>query len=414
MNKIQKSPGLYFIAISIVFLFILGISYHFQAEKKKIFIVFRYDDFSSISNTDFESKIFEVFRSHNMPITVGVIPFSVSEVGYDPRSQQLIELSPEKITLLKKYSEQELVDVALHGFAHQVTSTDQRTEFAGVPIESQEEKLFTGKKFLEKSLGTPIDTFIPPWNSYDLNTLKALSNSGFSTISASKIGDADENSSLFFIPATCKLTDIKRGIVTANKLSYSNPLMVVLFHDYDFKEIDETRGTITFPEFAEIIDWLSAQKNVNIITVDSATKLIPDLTAKRYIMAQANPPLSAFIESTYSEEETADLFYRESTVSFGTWLMVIGFYLTICLAIAGLSSLVSGYVFKNRKSVLRFFSISSIAVTILLVVYIFKDPFVYRKGITLLSVSLGILIGLNTLLLESRIRKSNLEINNTG
>jgi len=190
--------------------------------------------------------------------------------------------------------------------------------------------------------------------------------------------------------------------------------MVVLFHDYDFKEIDETRGTITFPEFAEIIDWLSAQKNVNIITVDSATKLIPDLTAKRYIMAQANPPLSAFIESTYSEEETADLFYRESTVSFGTWLMVIGFYLTICLAIAGLSSLVSGYVFKNRKSVLRFFSISSIAVTILLVVYIFKDPFVYRKGITLLSVSLGILIGLNTLLLESRIRKSNLEINNTG
>jgi peptidoglycan/xylan/chitin deacetylase (PgdA/CDA1 family) len=412
MNKIQKSPGLYFLTISIALLFVLGIAYHFQAEKKKLFVVFRYDDYSAISNTAFESKIFKLFSSHNMPITVGVIPISVSENAYDPQAQGLIELSPEKIELLKNHTEQGLVDVALHGFAHQVSTSQQRTEFAGVPIESQEQKLISGKKFLEKSLGTAIDIFIPPWNSYDLNTLTALSNSGFSTISASEIGDADENTPLFFIPATCAPSDVKNGVSAANKLSYDKPLMVVLFHAYDFKEIDEARGTITFQEFSEIIDWLSAQKNVNIITVDQATKLIPDLTAQRYLMAQTNPPLSAFIESTYSEEETADLFYRESTISFGTWFMVIGFYLTICLAIAGLTSLVNGYIFKNRKSVLKFFSIGSIVVTIFLIVYIFIDPFVYRKEITLLSVSLGISIGLNTLLLESRNQKSNGEIDN--
>ena len=42
---------------------------------KKINVIFRYDDYSTRSNTAAEESIIETFRKHGMPVTFGVIPF---------------------------------------------------------------------------------------------------------------------------------------------------------------------------------------------------------------------------------------------------------------------------------------------------------------------------------------------------
>jgi peptidoglycan/xylan/chitin deacetylase (PgdA/CDA1 family) len=39
----------------------------------------------------------------------------------------------------------------------------------------QLDRLIEGKRYLEGILGAPVTTFMPPWNRYDRNTLKALS-----------------------------------------------------------------------------------------------------------------------------------------------------------------------------------------------------------------------------------------------
>ncbi len=368
--------------------------------KKDIYVIFRYDDYSAISDTDFETKILETFKEHMVPVTVGVIPFIVSGNAYDPGEQPKHELTKTKIATLQQYADQGVVDVALHGYAHQVFSVNKQSEFAGMPLALQEEVLRAGKDFLEEALGVRVNTFIPPWNAYDANTLKALEDTGFSILSANKAGVVDAESSLRFIPSTCTLADVQKSISSVKKLSYSQPLMVVLFHDYDFKEVDNSRGITTFQELSTTLDWLDTQRNVHIITLDQSIKQIDDLSASRYQRAQENPPSLVFVESTYSEEQIADNFYRESTISIKTWIVVIGFYLLFCLVGGLLAYLFGSFVFRKRKSSTKFILVISFAALLLLAFYIFRDPYVYRNGMILFSFSLGIVLGLAALIIK--------------
>lgn len=59
------------------------------------------------------------------------------------------------------------------------------------------------------------------------------------------------------------------------------PVIVVLFHEYDFQEIDETRGRITYQEFYELLNWLSSQRDVRLLSISQAAQGINDLSAKR-------------------------------------------------------------------------------------------------------------------------------------
>jgi peptidoglycan/xylan/chitin deacetylase (PgdA/CDA1 family) len=107
--------------------------------------------------------------------------------------------------------------------------------------------------------GVPVATFVPPWNRYDLNTLRALEALGFSTISVSLPGPAMKTSSLNFLPSTCDLKDLRAAVRAAGRSSAAQPLIVVLFHEYDFSEVDERPGAITYPEFADFLEWLPSE-----------------------------------------------------------------------------------------------------------------------------------------------------------
>ena len=81
-------------------------------------------------------------------------------------------------------------DVSMHGVYHDSVGKSKglisgkigKTEFAGVPYEKQIETLSYGKKTLELH-GIEVDTFMPPYHSYDINTLKALNELDFKYIS---------------------------------------------------------------------------------------------------------------------------------------------------------------------------------------------------------------------------------------
>lgn len=75
--------------------------------------------------------------------------------------------------------------IAQHGYRHQYDSKDSGilginsySEFAGLSLEKQKEKLANGKAILQ-SKGIHTDIFMAPAHSYDENTLKALKEVGF-------------------------------------------------------------------------------------------------------------------------------------------------------------------------------------------------------------------------------------------
>lgn len=362
---------------------------------KQIYVVFRYDDYSSNSDTEIESEIIDIFRSIDVPITLGVIPYTFVGDASDGTTQDVIPLTAEKAEILKAGLEEGILDIGLHGYTHKNNNPDQSSEFAGLDYETQVEKLTKGKSHLENSLNTSINIFLPPWTTYDSNTLRALEELEFSTISAKKkSGEVIETSTLNFLPFTCLLSDLKPGVHAARKISYNQPLIVVLFHGYDFVENDEANGSITLQEFSDLMNWVASQDDVAIISMSESINHIQDLSVQRYISAQQKSPINTFIASTLDEDDLAKFLYPEMDITLITWLRVIGFYMMIAGFGMVLSFLFTYFILRGKRRILKILTMTSVVLTVLLLAYTFYDQYVYRRAMMLNAGAMGISIGL--------------------
>ena len=249
-----------------VALSIAGCAYR-PTPEKYVEVVFRFDDYSSTSATDLERQIIDLFSQYQAPITFAVIPFACADDIHDPGPQETIPLGARKIDLLKRAYNAGILDVGLHGYSHQTIREDHYSEFEGMDYDRQLAKLIEGKKYLEEILDAPVSAFIPPWNRYDLNTLKALETAGFSTISADLKGISTEESNLDFLPATCSIAQIRDCVDTARTDLDQQPVVVMLFHEYDFREVDERSGRTTFKAFSALLDWLDNQPDVRLRSI---------------------------------------------------------------------------------------------------------------------------------------------------
>ena len=254
-----------------------------QDEEKQITVVFRYDDYSALSSTNLELRIINAFRSMDASITFGVIPFVCKGDVIDPSPQDVVPMTSMKGDILKTAFKDEILEIALHGYSHQTINTKQGTEFSGLDYISQVERLSKGKKLLEGITGAPVTTFIPPWNRYDLNTLLALKELAFSTLSAERGGEITKESLLNFLPVTCSLLQLRDAVKAARSSSDTQPVIVVLFHEYEFQDINEKSGNITFQEFSDLLKWLNSERDVRLKSFTQAASLINDLSASRYL-----------------------------------------------------------------------------------------------------------------------------------
>jgi len=156
---------------------------------KAITVVFRYDDPSAKTNTDIEGQLIAAFRQYNMCCTFAVIPFVVRDV-HDPKPQEYLPLPEERAQLFAGAAREGVLEIAQHGYSHQTNGLQAEgySEFAGLKYEEQVQKIKKGKEFLEQKLGMPVLTFVPPWNSYDVDTLRALEQTGFQCLSSNRQG----------------------------------------------------------------------------------------------------------------------------------------------------------------------------------------------------------------------------------
>lgn len=278
-------------------------------ERKVINVVFRYDDYSSSSETNVELRIIDIFRQNKASITFSVIPFFVAGDSHDTSLQNInaIPLTAEKGKILKAGINEGVLDVALHGYSHQAINATHDSEFSGIDYNSQLERLTKGKQFLEKMIDAPVTVFVPPFNTYDLNTLRALQELGFSTISADRNGVAREDTKLNFLPYTCFLPDVKNAVQAARASSDPQPVIVVLFHQYDFKIVNPSLGITTIQKFSDTVSWLKSQEDIRILSISQAVKEINDMSSHHFLflkqLASLNSPLYYPSTSILWEEE---------------------------------------------------------------------------------------------------------------
>jgi peptidoglycan/xylan/chitin deacetylase (PgdA/CDA1 family) len=241
-------------------------------EQRLITVAFRYDDYSSWSPTDLEVKLINTFQKYNIPCTFGVVPYISSNPEVpDLDPQRVFPLTLGKANILNGAIKAGTLEVALHGYSHctiRIRGVDTNyTEFSGLDYNSQIKKIAEGKGLLEKMLGVRITTFIPPWNTYDMNTIRVLEELGFRTISADNAGVIGESSQLKFLPFNCDLLNLKDAVESARKISDVRPVIVVLFHAFDFLEIERERGKLTYQDFVELLNWVISQNDIHVGTI---------------------------------------------------------------------------------------------------------------------------------------------------
>lgn len=387
------------VGISLVVLaFLLTAGANRAIEHQKITVVFRYDDYSSRSPTDFETKLIDVFHRHNVPCTFGIIPYVSTGDVHNPHPQEVIALSEEKADILKKAIASRIVEPALHGYSHQAIRDCQTggcTEFSGLSYRKQMEKIVKGKTLLEDVLDTRITTFIPPWNSYDTNTLRCVEALGFNCISAALEGVSDKGSPLKFLPATCTIPELRQAIDSARRSSDPQPVIVVLFHAFDFIEVD-SQGTFTCDDFSGLLPWIASQEDVRVSTISEITqgrdfgaglfrRNKGCFVASRLLL----PVLQRHLGSCYVYLTPHSATHWEIRM----WTAVVIFASAVLLTSTAAAFLMGSLLFRMSALLASLCKYCAPALLAILLIYVLHDLTVFYGGLTVLVVTLGICIG---------------------
>jgi len=245
--------------------------------------VFRYDDVApatgdpkrDAANYQADEGVIDVFRRNGVAVTMGVIPYVGDRSVLDDR--RLTES-------LRRAVADGSAEVALHGYRH----TDWHlhavsSEWAGVSYEQQRQWLKEGKGVLEKTVAAPVTTFVPPYNTYDRNTLRALANTGFRHISG-WLGEPSGGFGMHFVP-----WGAYRDPVETAKAAFAGRqpnVTVFMTHRADYNGRRRSpNGWDDLQALARFIQWLKSFGG-EIVTVSRAAELLPaETSATKYQVA---------------------------------------------------------------------------------------------------------------------------------
>jgi peptidoglycan/xylan/chitin deacetylase (PgdA/CDA1 family) len=177
--------------------------------------------------------VLDLFAHFGIRLTVAVVPYSHDGKDFTP-------LQIRDVPHLADAHQTGKIEVALHGYRHKANSRGQDglpSEFRGVPLADQLDFIRQGKNVLEVAFATRMNGFVPPWNTYDVVTLRTVSQLGFSYLS-SGIGDGKVGQYPVVIPKTSSMhvDQAKQSVASALVYRHCSPVVVFVFHPDNFVE----------------------------------------------------------------------------------------------------------------------------------------------------------------------------------
>lgn len=365
------------------------------ADEKKIIVVFRYDDYSNNSDTKFEKEIIALFKKYNFECAFGVIPYDISHKSNASIQDRLDSLSTYKLGILKNAINEGIIEVALHGYSHRniyrnshdIFKIEYNSEFFGLKYESQFSKIAKGKYFLEKNLQEEITIFIPPWNSYDLNTIRALEEQNFKYISANGSGNTYNSSSLNYLPTTCTLNQLHETVKFAREHIEAEPIILVMFHQYELENINELKNAF---------EWIELQGDINVKNFHQVST-ISDLSAKHYLQYHLFTKLLKALPQLMQKKYSTQVYFSYSYLKMlnsTLFIVVVLFYLILLIITSSISYLGGLFIYSKSKKIataIKYIGLFCIAIASIVVYNRYIITFKY--GFLFILV-LGIYLGL--------------------
>ncbi len=160
----------------------------------------RLDDASEYMNLDNWLRIKELLMHYHIKPIVGIIP---ENKDIELKKYQNVS---DFWTLIKQWIEEGWIP-AMHGYNHVFVSNDgginpinQRSEFAGLSLEQQKDKIRKGYEILHEK-GINPEIFFAPAHTFDRNTLRALElESNIRIISDTIANDIYFKAPFYYIP----------------------------------------------------------------------------------------------------------------------------------------------------------------------------------------------------------------------
>lgn len=369
------------------FLIIILVSCQTQAQ---IGLILRYDDLSVRSPTDFEERLFAGIGNRGGRVLVGIIP---------PVGGVVVN---RKWKMVRRFVDHGVIVPALHGYRHHpniLYPGPGKSEFSNLPLSQQKAMIHAGKTVLEKALIRPVGVFIPPYNSYDKNTLTALKTLGFDLVSASMGGVVEKG--LQFLPGTLYPQDLPRLVSQVKARHIQRGLVVITMHPFDFVESNEPLPefrirhggyALSLEDFFKKLDaalrilrWapldeLLIQKELDDNRFQANVRLFQNPWVKRSLL-----PVKRFYPQPgiYYEKEDAEVMYWMQSVIGGIIYGFIG-------ASAAVFGLFFSKVFSGFRSI--FMYVFMIVGVMLLGYKIMRDGIYIRSAIALV-IGAGWLLG---------------------
>lgn len=163
--------------------------------------ILRLDDASDYSDKDKWDKIELLLNKYNIKPIVGVIPENLDK--------SFLEKYKKNNAFWEKVNDWEKKGwiIAMHGYQHQYITADgginpvqKRSEFAGLSLKEQIDKISNAKKILNSHNIDP-RIFFAPSHTFDINTLEALKKeTKINIISDTIANDIYYDNDFFFIP----------------------------------------------------------------------------------------------------------------------------------------------------------------------------------------------------------------------
>jgi len=407
MRRFGKFPwadlrsGTAVLAVAVTLAWLAGIPAAW-AESRPVTVVFRYDDFGNATPIEFDRRLIEAFGSRGMSATFSVIPFERRQLEGEPYHafpRKVLPLRPDKAELLAEAVRRGTVEAALHGYVHQEVSPEGPwTEFATLPYEQQQRKIVEGKQSLEAVLPGPPVSFVPPFNSYDANTLKVLEEQGFRILSAGGLEVPEGRWALKFLPATCELRlgHVRDAASEARRSGDAAPIVVVMCHPHDFLEINRQTGVMKLNAFGELLDWLAGQDDVRVCTLaeavaQSGRELSPD-HYRNYCAVRPDKPYHLL--PSMLESGCANVHFYPSPETLGgiesaRVMRLVGLYGAI--AIVGL--MLAYVVLGPLPQLNTLAAYGGLVVAAGLAALVFRDQEVYFVGAAVVAVAAGACLG---------------------
>lgn len=222
-------------------------------------VALRLDDPSETSHQGVESGVLESLRKCQACATFAVIPFRMVE-------GQRRALSEERAQPLVEAARAGIIEIALHGYVHVRIKPEAASpsEFAGRPQSEQHALIAEGRAVLETVFDKSVTGFVPPWNTFDIATLRALEECDFRYVSAGWVAPKGYCGPLKLLPLTAHLNDIPTALAEARRFIKGNPVIVIVFHHYDFAESGSEHSITDMPGFAATLAKLSREPDITL------------------------------------------------------------------------------------------------------------------------------------------------------